>query len=174
VPASFFPGWLEGGVDSHLLLPGCLEDGGALSLPRCEDDDWAWGGAELRCEGGRGRLPFPCVPGGGRDRPRPQSCVREFRAQFAQVVFVHLGVGLRDHVFAPFCSNRSCCCRDRGCRMCRGCRGCRVGGLSTRAPLLSAGLPAPPPGGLVGFSSCSIFSDTVRLSSLSLSLVMDM
>ena len=56
-------------------------------------------------------------------------------------------------VFAPLCSNRSCCCRGRGCRMCRGCRGCRVGGLSTRAPLLSAGLPAPPPGGLVGLSS---------------------
>ena len=34
VLASFLPGWLEGGVNARFLLPGCLEDGGALSLPR--------------------------------------------------------------------------------------------------------------------------------------------
>ena len=154
VPVSFLPGWLEGGAvcPPPFFLGGWR---GAWTPTSFWLDVWKMGGPFLfldarmtmgrgegrgRCEGGRGCLPFPCVPGGGRDRPRPQSCVREFRAQFAQVVFVHLGVGLRENVFAPFCSNRSCCCRDRGCRMCRGCRGCRVGGLSTRAPLLSAGL----------------------------------
>ena len=31
-------------MNAHLLLPESPEDGGALSLPRCEDDDGAWGG----------------------------------------------------------------------------------------------------------------------------------
>ena len=31
-------------MNARLLLPESPEDGGALSLPRCEDDNGAWGG----------------------------------------------------------------------------------------------------------------------------------
>jgi hypothetical protein len=59
VLASFLPGWLEGGLDARLLLPGCLEDGGALSCPQYEDDDGAWGGAGGGVREGGVTYPFP-------------------------------------------------------------------------------------------------------------------
>ena len=147
---SFLPGRLEGGVNARLLLPECPEDGGALSLPRCKDDDGAWGGAGggvreggiaysssvRQGEGGLALDPSLVCEEAGFDSSQSSSLVSEQRS--------------RTTVLAPLCSNRSCCCRGRGCRVCRG---CRVGGPSTGAPLLCAGHPAPPPGGLVGLSS---------------------
>ena len=137
-------------MNARLLLPESPEDVGALSLPRCEDDDGAWGGAgggvrEGRIaysssvrqgEGGLALGPSLVCEEAGFDSSQSSSLVSEQRS--------------RTTVLAPLCSNRSCCCRGRGCRVCRG---CRVGGPGTGAPLLCAGHPAPPPGGLVGLSS---------------------
>ena len=66
MPAYFLPGWLEGGVDTHLILPGCLEDGGgALSLPRCKEDDGAGGGAGGGVREAGVVYPFPACQGEG-------------------------------------------------------------------------------------------------------------
>ena len=53
-------------MDACLLLPECLEDGGALSLPRCEDDDGAWGGAGGGVREGGVTYPFPVLQGEGK------------------------------------------------------------------------------------------------------------
>ena len=155
---------------------GCREGEGALPLPGGQDDDGTWsgwgrgrrgggGGAVLplgcREEGGGAVLPLVCrEEGGDEQRHEGAGCLEKVWLYPSQPSPLVSDASSRASPPGPFgrgrCrargSGRCCHCWSRGCWNWR-CRGCRGGDLGARAPLLSAGLPASSPGGLVGLSS---------------------
>ena len=147
VLTSFLPGRLEGGLSALSFCLNVRKMGGPLSLPRCEDDNGTWGGAG----GGvsEGGIAYSSSQGEGGIALTPSLVCEDARFDSSQSSSLVSKQSSRTTVLAPFCSNRSCCCRGWGRgRSCR-CRRRRRRVPSARTlPLLTPGVGSPSTGGL--------------------------